>query len=189
MKKLNLLLATTAILSMGAMTASATDTGNETTSVPVKVEIIPARTLSATALDFGRIVVPVADNDTGEGISQINLSMSSAGVTTITSQTKDQGYNGEAYILKQGTQGVVTGATCAELATMPASVGLNDVSEVTIGSGGSASDNAITLSNIACNTADGKAYIYGDLEISSGVDNIAYDHGIYKGSFTVTAVY
>ena len=164
MKNFKLLLATTAILSTGALLANADTTPGsftgETTDMDVKVEIIKARKLTATALDFGRIVV-TQDN------ADITIEMDRDGNET------DSGDN--VYILKTGSKGVVTGATCEEL-TYANRIDLTKPAGAT----GSAD-----VTSINCYQVDDKATFYGDLNISDS-DPIAA--GNYTGKLTVTVI-
>ena len=173
---------------MVAFGANATDTGNETTSVPLKVEIIPAKTLSATALDFGRIVVPA-------GVRDIYFNMDNKGKISFVGQdvADAEKYDGKskAYSLTgEGSRAVVTGATCEQLAAMPTdSIGFADRSDMT---GSNNHDNGgtyATVSDLTCETEDGKAYIHGNLYIDSSDGDVNLNYGTLKGSFTVTAVY
>ena len=165
MKNFKLLLATTAILSTGALLANADTTPGsftgETTDMDVKVEIIEARSLSATALDFGRIVVTKNNDD-------LSVVMDRDGNENVDGA-------GNAYILKTGSKGVVTGATCEEL-TYANQIDLTKPTGAT---------GDAEVHSINCNQVEDEATFYGVLHIA-GDDPIAA--GNYTGKLTVTVI-
>ena len=166
MKNFKLLLATTAILSTGALLANADTTPGsftgETTDMDVKVEIIEARSLSATALDFGRIVVTKAVDD-------ISIRIDEDG--------NERAIGDGAYILKTGSKGVVIGATCDELTYA-------DKIDLTKPAG--ATGNAKVL-YINCNQVEDQATFYGEFNIA-GTGDDAIVAGNYTGKLTVTVI-
>ena len=167
MKNKFLLLGATALLSTVALMANADTTPGsftgETTDMDVKVEIIEARSLSATALDFGRIVV-TQDND------DLGVEMDIDGNETITS-------GNEAYILKTGSKGVVTGATCDEL-TYANRINLT----IPAGATGDAE-----VHHINCYQDEDEATFYGTLQMD-GTGDDAIVAGNYTGKLTVTVI-
>ena len=198
MKNFKLLLATTAILSAGALLANATGiTGNETAIVPVVADIVTPLLLTVEKpLDFG--VIAAYD------INTLEVTMNNQGETSITNSTSSTPSiplitDTFAYILKQGGMGVVSGATCSNIA-------LPEVSEVTLtNSGGSYTamdcggmdpeicqlerSSNYSLTSLNCITVDGKAKIYGTLSMDAGSGGLAIPAGRITGNIVVTAVY
>ena len=167
MKKFNLLLATTAMLSMGAMIADATQP--DSTTVDVKAEVIEARSLNSTPLDFGRIVVSNAE--------ELGVRIDASGIETITADTAADA----AYILEPGEKGVVTGANCNQV---------NYPNNITLT--GPTGSYMPTVSTIGCvDDQSGSATFFGFLYISPDTAQ-GYDYipaGKYSGGLTVTAIY
>ena len=107
MKNFKLLLATTAILSTGALMANAIE--GESAQVDVKAELIKARVLTPTPLDFGRIVF-------SQGVYELAVDVRPAKSETASGPVViDEVLGGTAYVLTQGKRGTVTGATCSQL--------------------------------------------------------------------------
>ena len=154
MKNFKLLLATTAILSTGlAMGANATFKG-ETTQVDLKAEIIHARVLDATPIDFGRIVI---SNLVPDEQAEIFINIDAEGKETIDQQLSTV----QGYILDKGQKGVVTGATCEQLSYDEEAFITSG--EITTPAGDVLADTTI----INCKTTDGKATFYTRLRIIS----------------------
>ena len=199
MKNFKLLLATTAILSTGALLANATGImGNETAIVPVVADIVTPLLLTVEEpLDFG--VIAAFD------VNTLEVTMNNQGETSITNSTLSDSspfiVDNSAYILKQGGMGVVSGATCSNIA-LPA------VSEVTLtNSGGRYTatncggmdpelcplerSSNYSLTSLNCITVEGKAKIYGTLSMDAGKGplNNAIPAGRITGNIVVTAVY
>lgn len=185
MRNIKLLLATTAMLSMGAMVANATGiVGNETVDMPVKVDLITPISLTVDQpLDFGRIVV----KDT----LMMTLSMNSDGITTITSQTspmdaQSNTHPGSSYILQPGGVGIISGTTCANISLpdSPSTISISDPNSECSGQSCS-----LLITQLKCDTVNGKSYISGGMSISGYSSSKPIPSGNYRGSFTVTAVY
>ena len=175
MKNFKLLLATTAILSMGAMAANAL-TG-ETESVEMKAELIRAISLENTEpLDFGRIVV---EDET----TSLTVAMNSSGVSSVSGTTVGtQGKVINAYVVTQGGKGIITGANCAHL-SHPTSAHLNVPT-------GAPESISIYITGLSCVPIDDStSSFYGTLHFSSTSSTTPVPEGKYTGSFTVTAIY
>ena len=169
MKNFKLLLATTAILSTGALLANATGTtGHETETVNFSIELVQARSLHQDQpIKFGRIVL---DQDT----LTLEAQISSEGI--ITSVGGNEGTH--PYALDGAQKGIVSGATCEQL-SYPSST-----TNITPPSGNLTTKHM----NIDCLTVEGKAIFYGDINMKME-NNAPLPIGTYNGSFTVTAVY
>ena len=180
MKNKFLLLATTAILSAGALMANA-DTSpvgtlsGESVPVQAKAEIIHARSLSATPLDFGKIVV--ATNYDGDWADEVQVTIDRDGNETI-----DHGFYG--YILQEGSKGVVTGATCEELNWTQDLEG--DASNYVLNMTKPAEVTNAYVHNLNCYTDNGEATFYGKFYAGGG--DYVIPAGEYSGSFTVTVI-
>ena len=175
MRNFKLLLGATALLSMGAMTVNATpgDITGESTSVQTRVEILKARSLANTVpLDFGRIIVD-------QGVNEFAVIMDSSG-----GETFDFINGGSAYILTQGTKGVVTGASCSQL-SYPASSTKIIVTPPT----GATIERAYIIDLACTDDNNGNATFNAYLNIDNASSETPVAAGIYTTSFTVTAIY
>ena len=171
MKNIKLLLATTAILSTTLVAkVMAADPGtldDEKATINVEAEIIHARSLTATPLKFGRIVI----NKDNKG--PITLVMSSSGVV----EPDDTG----AYILSQGQKGTVTGAICDELTWQKTgNIAINPPSGKSIAEA--------NLQNISCVDNNDQATFYANLVLYNAANNAPIPEGKYSGSFIVTVI-
>ena len=169
MKNFKFLLATTAILSMGAVAANA-DVGDETV-VPVRAEIVTVHNLHATPIDFGRIAVDDVEFDAG---SYLFVGMDQAGIVTSSERSSVPGY-----ILSNGKKGVVKGTDCEHL---------DFANKVDMSVPTTQDDVARASADIKCISVDGDATFYGEFKLSITMSGEMVPAGNYTGSLTVTEI-
>ena len=181
MKNFKLLLATTAILSMGAMTVKAEIKG-ESVNLPASVEIIRSAFLDVEQnLDFGKIVIP-GDN-TG-----IVATMDSSGQVSVENM-----YSGEtagAYVLTNGKLGLISGAQCANL-SIPTTHKVYHKDGPAEEDGDGAVD--VDIKNLACNNYDEDeniVAIYGEMHAyCDGANDCKTPDGKFNSAITITYIY
>ena len=186
MKNFKLLLGATALLSTGALLANATTpvgtlTG-ESVLVPVNAEVVKAYSLSATPLNFGKVVF---SSDPEYPTNMLSVEVDENGITTI-----DEIWNSEynsAYVLTQGAAGVVTGATCAQL-IYPGSDSVDGGTlNLTTRPAGAANSLESYVAELKCKTVDGKSVFYGRFNLEDSANGEILP-GTYSGSFEVTVI-
>ena len=178
MKNFKLLLATTAILSMGTMAVNAGVVGQDTLTVPVSAEVIRPLQLEYTQeLDFGRVIAP-EDRVVG-------LTMDSTGNVTVS------GPNASGiYMLEQGKAAIITGASCNQI-ELP-STGSENL--LLTNPEGAPEGNKAYIGTLSCVTVNEDTVIYGTLYFQNmtkaeGETYGTVYPGVYHGSFTITAIY
>ena len=174
MKNFKLLLATTALLSVGTMGANA---ANPSKDMNVDVEIVVADSMSVVDhLDFGRWVVP-------KNITSITLSMDSTGAIT-------PNVEGATKVGNSSQRGWVQNVPCDTL-LLPETVYL------TLGAGHTkgATSGVGTLTNLGVFTAPNNngasepdCYIYGDVTINEQIEGDKLQSRKYSAKFTITAM-
>ena len=190
MKNFKLLLGATALLSTGALLANATTpvgtlTG-ESVLVPVNAEVVKAYSLSATPLNFGKVVF---SSDPEYPTTVLAVEVDENGVTAIDDIGSVEGKgNASAYVLTQGAAGLVTGATCDQL-IYPGSDNPEEGGQfnLTTRPAGATSNLDSHIDSLKCKTVDGKSVFYGRFML----EDIAQTEilpGTYSGSFEVTVI-
>ena len=189
MKNKFLLLSATALLSAGALMANATTpvgtlTG-ESVLVPVNAEVVKAYSLSATPLNFGKVVF---SSDPEYPTILLSVLVDENGVTTIDSTRSVEGKgNPSAYVLTQGATGVVTGATCDQL-IYPGSDSV-DGGDVTLTTKPAGATNFLhaRIFELKCKTVGEKSVFYGRFNLQD-LNEGEILPGTYSGSFEVTVI-
>ena len=190
MKNFKLLLGATALLSTGALLVNAGSIiGQETINVRMSVDVIrPLNLTKEKDLYFGKVVVP-------EGINDITISMDSAGIVSIPSESI--GYiegittNPVPYVLTQGHRGIIGGATCNQINFTVKNSMTNTVSSSSEGMADRTGPTNTYLS-VFCEDADDKANIYANVKLQNDDANLYKSilaNITYGGTVYATAVY